>query len=194
MFEVIQDISNERIHQYAIARGGQKITYAEALSGWQSDESFRSFFIALLQNSPFTAYRWETPPITTETTGRDFEFVLLDSPALTRHPDRPAFAAHFAADGTDQGIVAFDNLSRDAMLVVPSPQGPDPAYVHLASFVRCAPLAQVDALWQVVGRTVKRRLSDRPLWVSTAGGGIAWLHVRLDSWPKYYGYAAYTTG
>ncbi len=34
-------------------------------------------------------------------------------------------------------------------------------------------------------------ISDRPIWLSTAGGGVAWLHVRLDSTPKYYGYAPY---
>ncbi|MGI9175867.1 MAG: DUF6940 family protein [Rhodothermales bacterium] len=24
------------------------------------------------------------------------------------------------------------------------------------------------------------------MWLSTAGGGVSWLHVRLDSRPKYY--------
>ena len=30
-----------------------------------------------------------------------------------------------------------------------------------------------------------------PTWLSTAGMGVSWLHVRLDSQPKYYGFAAY---
>ena len=33
---------------------------------------------------------------------------------------------------------------------------------------------------------------DAPTWVSTAGGGVAWLHVRLDSAPKYYTHRPYT--
>ena len=43
-----------------------------------------------------------------------------------------------------------------------------------------------------------RRFSSRyaalmtPTWVSTAGGGVAWLHVRLDSAPKYYTHRPYT--
>jgi len=36
-----------------------------------------------------------------------------------------------------------------------------------------------------------RRLSSRPVWLSTAGGGVSWLHVRLDDRPKYYHHAAY---
>lgn len=35
------------------------------------------------------------------------------------------------------------------------------------------------------------RLGVRPVWLSTAGMGVSWLHVRLDARPKYYGFAAY---
>jgi len=38
---------------------------------------------------------------------------------------------------------------------------------------------------------VRQRLGERRLWISTAGGGVAWLHVRLDSSPKYYGFRPY---
>ena len=31
-----------------------------------------------------------------------------------------------------------------------------------------------------------QRLGARPVWLSTAGGGVDWLHVRLDDRPKYY--------
>ena len=47
------------------------------------------------------------------------------------------------------------------------------------------------ALWRTVGEAVSERITDRPLWLSTAGGGVAWLHVRLDSRPKYYGHTPY---
>ena len=38
---------------------------------------------------------------------------------------------------------------------------------------------------------MQRRLSAKPVWLSTAGAGVSWLHVRLDDRPKYYGYAPY---
>jgi hypothetical protein len=38
---------------------------------------------------------------------------------------------------------------------------------------------------------VDEQLGEQPLWLSTAGTGIFWLHVRLDSRPKYYTYQPY---
>jgi hypothetical protein len=35
------------------------------------------------------------------------------------------------------------------------------------------------------------RLGAKPVWLSTAGGGVSWLHVRLDDQPKYYGFEPY---
>ena len=49
----------------------------------------------------------------------------------------------------------------------------------------------LDALWQVVGEAMERRLGTEPVWLSTAGAGVSWLHVRLDDRPKYYGHAPY---
>lgn len=159
------------------------------LKRWQHDAEFRSCFISLLADSPFSAFRWETPPITTATSNRAFEFVLLDSPELTRESDVDAFADHFKS--ATEGVTAFPNLGKDAILVVPSPLGPSSAYGHLAAFVRHAPETQIHALWARLGAEMQRRLSAEPVWLSTAGAGVAWLHVRLDDRPKYYGYRPY---
>src|SRR5262245_57219812 len=71
----------------AIALDSAPVSYAEVLRRWQQDADFRSLFIALLAEAPFAAFRWETPPITTATANRPFEFVLLDSPGLATIPD-----------------------------------------------------------------------------------------------------------
>jgi hypothetical protein len=34
-------------------------------------------------------------------------------------------------------------------------------------------------------------MGEDRVWLSTAGAGVPWLHVRLDDAPKYYGHAAY---
>jgi hypothetical protein len=49
-------------------------------------------------------------------------------------------------------------------------------------------------LWSAVGRTVasRRAASVDPVWVSTAGLGVHWLHVRLDDRPKYYRHRPFT--
>ncbi len=36
-----------------------------------------------------------------------------------------------------------------------------------------------------------KRIGEAPMWLSTAGAGVPWLHVRLEDRPKYYGHAAY---
>jgi len=38
---------------------------------------------------------------------------------------------------------------------------------------------------------MQSRIGDRVVWLSTAGAGVPWLHVRLDDRPKYYHYGPY---
>ena len=76
-------------------------------------------------------------------------------------------------------------------MVVPCPVAGPSAYGHLAAFVRHAPEQQRHALWQAVGAAMTQRVGRKPVWLSTAGAGVAWLHIRLDNRPKYYGHPAY---
>jgi hypothetical protein len=168
-------------------------TYAEVLDAWVRDADFRTLFNSQLAAAPFKAFRWETPPVTTATKSRPFECVLLDSPGLDRRPEPNAFAEHFQKAVNDETVVTFSNLGGDAVMVVPCPVAAAAAYVHLAAFVRAAPAEQQHALWQGVGEAMARRIGVRPVWLSTAGAGVAWLHVRLDDRPKYYGYGPYRT-
>lgn len=187
--EVLQD---GQVHRLVVRHDGANLKYSAAVESWQSDAEFRAFFISLLEEAPFAAYFWETPPITGPTFARPFEFVLVDSASLARmHADSSDFSGYFDAAGSDEAAVGFSNLGDDAFLIAPCPRAPEPAYTHLAAFVRKAPKEQQHALWQAVGAAVERRLDARPLWLSTSGGGVPWLHVRLDSRPKYYTYDPY---
>lgn len=192
MFEARIDIPGDgEVRRYRIIDGTRCVTYGEVLELWRRDPGFRSFFIALLSEAPFTAFRWETPLVTSGTLDRSFEFVLLDSPGLAVPADATAFAAHLDGADDDDGIVVFPNLGADAVLVVPLPRGPVSAYAHIAAFSRAAPADQQHALWQAVGEVMGERTGGRPVWLSTAGGAVPWLHIRLDSRPKYYGFLAY---
>ncbi len=106
----------------------------------------------------------------------------------------PNTSSNFLAGASNQEVIEFPNLGNDAIMVVPCPSGPISAYGHLAAFVRQAPEQQKHALWQLVGATMQRRLGTKQVWLNTAGAGVAWLHVRLDDRPKYYGYAPYRAG
>jgi hypothetical protein len=175
--------------RYEIAFKDQPATFDRILQAWQQDKGFRSWFTSLLAASPFTAFRWETPGVNRATIDRPFEFVLLDDPRLARQPDVNAFAKYYP--NATEGIATFANLGGDAVLVVPTPLTENNAYGHLAAFVRQAPEEQRHALWQAVGIAMTKRLQAQPVWLSTAGAGVSWLHVRLDDSPKYYGHRPY---
>ncbi|MEZ6127005.1 MAG: hypothetical protein R3C49_28135 [Planctomycetaceae bacterium] len=190
----IELIEQDQVSRYALMRDGENLSYSDVLDLWQSDRGFRSFCTKLLADSPFKAYRWETPALTTENCGQPFQFVLLNCPRFaSRRTDPVTYADYFTTDQSAEGIVVFSNLSGDATLIVPSPRTDVDAYGHLAAFVRSAPDSQTDAFWTIVGRTVRSAMNHQPLWLSTAGGGVAWLHVRMDARPKYYGYSPFKT-
>jgi hypothetical protein len=179
-----------RIARYTPLENNVPITIRRALELLESDEPFRSFFIKLLSDSPFVGYRWETSAITAATAGRMFEFVLLDTPEIDRLPDTFSFAEHFRKPTSPHAAV-FENIGKDATLIAPTPLDPHAGYVHIAAFIRTAPRQQVHAFFQLVGKTTLAKISAKPLWLSTAGMGVAWLHVRIDDKPKYYGFAEY---
>ena len=184
------DLAGGRGLRFTVHVGTRPATFADVLRGWQDDAELRSLHNDALANAPWSSFRWETPPVTSATADRAFEFVLLDSPGLAPRPDRDAFAEHFKR-ATDDGIVAFPNLGGDAIMVVPCELAALSAYAHLAAFVRGAPAPQRHALWRRVAQTMLARLNTKPVWLSTAGAGVSWLHVRLDDRPKYYSFSEY---
>jgi hypothetical protein len=177
----------------SVQKSGVPMRFGEVIRAWQEEPAFCAAFNGWLAELPFAAFRWETPSLTAKTVGRTFECVAIDSPDLARAVDMATFARQFreAQGGT---VTAFQNLGGDAVLVVPCPMGAEDAYGHLGAFVRKAPEAQRKELWRTVGEAMQRRVSSKPVWLSTAGGGVSWLHVRLDDRPKYYGYAPYREG
>ncbi|HEX4159388.1 MAG TPA: hypothetical protein VHY79_13015 [Rhizomicrobium sp.] len=176
----------------ALFRNGAAVSFAEIIAAWRSDAEFRGFFIRLLADAPYPAFFWEMPPVRHDTTRRDYEFVVIRSDALARMPEDPdAFAAKFR--GTAESVVAFHNLGGDALLVAPRPVADAASYAHIAAFLRSAPEAQQHELFISLADAIDRELqrSREHIWISTSGLGVAWLHVRLDSFPKYYQHRPY---
>jgi hypothetical protein len=165
-------------------------TRGELVRALCDDAALRSALTDSLRRAPFAAFAWELPPFAPGTLGRPAEFVVIEHLALARAvPDHSPFDE---ALGATTPIATFPNLGGDAVLVVPHPvTAPDST--HLAEFVRSASPSVADALWTAVGRAIAGRVasSPLPLWVSTAGLGVSWLHVRLDQRPKYYRHRPY---
>lgn len=177
--------------RYRVFEGDSPVPFRRFFERLVADEPFTDWFCCTLAEFEGAAFFWELPPLTAATLDRDAEFVLIGAPSLARSaPERAPFEEHFRrAPGED--VIVFPNLGGDAVLVVPCPCGPDANYPHLAAFLRGADRRQVRALWRRTADAMLRHVGARPTWLSTAGGGVAWLHVRLDSRPKYYSYAPY---
>lgn len=186
-----ETITPGRVARYVLSEEAQPLSYRRALDLLASDGGFRDYLSRLLADGPFSSYRWETPPITHATIDRPFEFVLVNDPFIDLPPEPEVFGEHFCGANRQQAVVAVPNLHRTATLVVPRQLDDQCAYPHLAAFVRTAPDAQMHALWQRAANEAQARLSDDRMWISTAGGGVAWLHVRLEKTPKYYAYRPY---
>lgn len=172
-------------------QSGRDLSFREVIRLWKESEAFGECFTSALAGSSFEAFFWETPPVTHQTSNRSFECVLVEGKSLTwLTPDFAPFQSQCASHNCEQ-ILTFPNLGGDAILIVPVPIAAPESYTHLAQFLRKAPSRQVLTLWKSVSCAMQDRMSNAPTWLSVAGMGVSWLHLRLDSRPKYYRYSPY---
>lgn len=175
------------------------LEWAQTLSvDHQSGEDARQGFNAVIEECPFKAVFFETKGCDKFTANEQFEFVLLDAPGLksfAKRADGHAFKEHFSKQRGNPYAVSFTNLGGDACLVSPKPfSGVDrnAAYGHIAAFCRNAPKAQVSQLWKLAAtKYLEYIIMPRKVWLSTNGMGVAWMHLRMDSRPKYYQYTPF---
>jgi hypothetical protein len=157
---------------------------------WRKSSEFQRQWVAFMRSVPFNAYCWENPPLTVATRGSYNEFVFVESPALSSAAaDIEPFSKELRGK---QGSVSFKNLGGDALLVAPCPMDKHADYAHVAAFMRTASEDQAARFWQEIGNALDEHLTSKCTWLSTAGLGVSWVHVRLDSRPKYYRYHPYT--
>lgn len=194
MWEVQSNALNKNVHKYSLFENESHLTYEDVIRAWRENSKFREFYFSILEKSLFDSYFWENPPVTTSTIRQAYEFVLVNSPQLSRVSADPGpFQNKFKFSPEEgQTVIAFENLGRDAELIVPFPIAPQRLYAHFASFIREAPENQKHDLFMTMAKSLKDRLNNNPTWVSTSGLGVYWLHIRLDSRPKYYSYQPYS--
>ena len=183
-----------RACRFRIRADRSPLSFRDLFDLLEHDAAFGAWYTKVLADCTYPAFFWEHPPLSISSFDREAEFVLTESAALRGvQPDPTPFASHFGHLGrsAQTEVVVFPNLGGDAQLVVPCPLGPFEAYADLARFVRLAPRSQVHALWRQASYVVTRTLGATPQWLSTAGLGVSWLHLRVDTRPKYYRYKPY---
>jgi len=187
-----QLIGGDRGEIVTIASAGRTLTVADAIAGWRDDGAFRTFFIAELAATAYPAFFWEMPPVQRATLSDPFACALIRGDALARmRADDTDFASYFRADPAP--VTSFLNLGGDALLIAPRRMSDADCYGHIAAFARAAPAQQQHALFHLLALKTEERLQGggNRFWISTSGLGVPWVHVRLDSYPKYYQHRPY---
>lgn len=181
---------NEKGARFKIEQSGKLLSFSEVLNFWKNDKTFTIWYIDSLNELGFDEYFWEHPALKTKHLDKPYELVVLKSDGFARREvNETAFAEKF---NSGNSIEVFPNLGKNAMLVVPAKEADSEIYKHLGSFLRFAPMAQRIELFRKVAESIFSDLSnEKTVWLSTAGMGVIWLHVRLDSRPKYYRSRAY---
>jgi hypothetical protein len=183
---------SEKVIKYQLFENDKLLLFSEVIQKWKKEADFRKFYTSILANSPFEGLFWEHPPLTVANLTQNYEFVLYEGNRMkSLNPDIHSFSEYFSQTTDFEGVVSFMNLGKNALLVVPCPISQAENYPHLAAFVRQAPEAQIDNLWQAVAQALENQLNTTPIWLSTAGMGVHWLHIRLDQVPKYYHFQPY---
>lgn len=192
--------------------------------------TYREFLGLLLRSDPavlqlltealvshYDAVFFECVPVSASSLDtQGFEFVVLraarlEGVAVDINPFEHNFRSHRGGVESDNQVIAFPNLGRDSLLVVPCPPQHVTAsrqegdsqlnhFAHLAAFLRGASAEHRSNLWRVVAEQLLASLTPQDplsvahgqqLWLSTSGLGVSWLHVRIDRVPKYYNYREY---
>lgn len=143
----------------------------------------------VLANQNCEFFFWECAPMTLESSkSTTFECCVVPTNIAF-----PASSPHTFAEKLrkEHKFTTFPNLGGDAILVAPTNGTNQEDFGNLARFLRNADEDMAQELFMHVGIAALQRLSEKPLWISTSGLGVPWLHVRLDDTPKYYSYVPY---
>ena len=108
------------------------------------------------------------------------EFII--EPYLSPIQDYSAFQ-EYIKKSKNKYVISFWNLSGDAILIIPMPKH-GKNYAHLKNFIDNASKTQQKAFWKKVAQIASQQ--SQPIWISTHGLGVPYLHVRIDFKPKYY--------
>ncbi|CAH1766125.1 14602_t:CDS:2 [Entrophospora sp. SA101] len=172
-------LDNKTIKYQFTKADDSKLTYAEFINFLKSkNKDFIKEFDRQLSQAPAelslqpTAFFWECIPVSANTLDREFEFVAVKSEDLDNiRQDLSSFQEHFSRS-RDKHVVSFPSLSGDTLVV------PMPVRGYQYNF----------------GEEMEENLlnaNGNPRWLSTSGLGVSYLHVRIDSRPKYYSHEEY---
>lgn len=168
---------------------GDDTWYEVITSILTSDEFAQNFHDTILSTASshhWKAIYWECIPVSKKT-WKSIPFTMAILPAYelyNTHPSSKAYQSYFSV--TEDPYISFINLSGTTKLIVPTPSEGSKDPTHLLSFLKTC--TDPIGWWRYVMSTLQDDIlsTTDTRWVNTHGLGVPWLHVRFDSYPKYY--------
>jgi hypothetical protein len=166
-------------------RGGKMYTFSctwkQFFSGMETENAPLTDFLSILRDQAYSDYFLEMKPTVLDDS---FKFVILDARgALESMKTSPNDFRQYC---TGSSVSSFYNLGKDAILTIPCPKNSE-QYGHLSQFSRSSTLDLQTLLWRRVFSIAKD--AGKPMYISTDGRTVPWLHVRIEDNPKYYKYS-----
>jgi hypothetical protein len=190
--------------KFSFAVDGKELSYKNVMDLLRSSNpEIVDLLTKEIKFSNYESVYWEVVPITARNFDKTkFEFVILEAYLEHRSVDGSPFYEHFTHHCNEKtpSVVTFKSLNKDATMVVPCPyhdKEDNDHMSHLKSFLAYSSSHEITQLWSTMARTLNEELMrnaedpDKTLWLSTSGGGVAWLHIRIDTRPKYYNHREY---
>ncbi len=171
--------------RFKIQHNNQCLSFQQVFKRWSEDENFIKFYVKELIEINHQAFYWEHPALTKAYLTKDYECIIQKSrPLETLSANERAFSDYIFKDTS---VEDFMNIGKDARLVIPTKQSTKDIYNHLGKFIRHAEETQILNVFKRLGKIIEKEIENRaPIWLNTAGLGVIWLHIRMDTRPKYY--------
>lgn len=176
---------SEDAARFRLKKGDNHLKFKEVFELWQDNTAFINFYKDELIKLNYPAFYWEHPALKTEFLNKNYECILLRSGRLEKLPvNEQAFKEHLSKK---EEVVDFMNLGKNARLVVPTKKSEQAIYNHMGKFIRMASQKQITEVFKKIGQAITEEIEKQPIvWLNTAGLGVIWVHIRMDTRPKYY--------
>lgn len=183
-FEFTSEQLNAKTFRYFLYVDGAVLSFSDWMRFMLTSQAFVINFNRIFVESTMESYFWEVRPLTRNILDKPFEFVLVESKKLPFiKQNGSAFKAYFRKKDL---VVVFPSLRKDAQLIVPTPISENTNYSQISKFSRSAEEKQIIEFWKNVALVYREAIGTKKKWLSTSGLDVYWLHVRVDSRPKYY--------
>lgn len=141
---------------------------------------------------------FECKPIIFSSYGKEtVEFRIIETSAFeNKGEDKNTYSLHFEnCKKENHQAISFKSKNKND-LVVPCPLPGFSFNAHIQQFMKNASEDQIVELMSVTGNVLNKVITDNknnPVWLSTHGTDVSWLHVRICLKPLYYITTKYQT-